>query len=262
MKRFVTAIAGLAALAVSAEAQSFRCENGELVGGASDVTARCTANAAGQITSVTPYKSSTRETVEIYRGGDVRPEPVRTYTPTGNRQHYPAPLVPHNNAQPPVQRQTTYAYRQPASAVRTTIVSPNGNIYNQRGAPRTNVITASQFPIAQQANYAAPCRFKIRELAARGNTNVYEVCYSDIPSNDRRSMSKLYSRIKKASKRACGTDYDSVLTRWSRQNRICVNNSVDRAVMNSGLDSLRAYHLAKTGRGIPTVYVGDPRYSN
>ena len=256
MKHVITALAGLAAMALSAEAQSYRCENGELVGGTSGVSAKCTVNSAGQITSVTPYQPAGRESLRIYPNDNVRAAPVKTYSP-GKRTYAPTPLTPQTNVPPSAIARPNYRHN-----VRT--ITPNGDAYTgQTETYRTTqprVINAAT-PSAriQAAAYGAPCNFKIREVKTRSNINVYEVCYSDIQPSNERSMRKLYSRIRKASRRACGTDYDSILTRWSRSNQACVSNSVDRAVMSSEFAPLRAYHLAKTGRGVPTVYVGEPR---
>lgn len=258
MKRILTLAASVAIIAMTAEAQAYRCEYGELVGGEEGVSAKCTVNSAGQITSVTPYIPASRQKVEIYRGGEVKQTPVQSYTATGKRAYHPTPLKPHGKQvsggfdasnHRVVQTTPTYAPQQ------VEIISPSRNYSSQR----VNIISADPTPSIQPAAYRAPCNFKIREVAIKQNANAYEVCYSDIESTDEQSMRKLYARVKRAARRACGTDYDSIFTRWSKENADCTDANLDRAVMASGIDPLRAYHLARTGKGTPTVYVGAPR---
>ena len=255
MRYLLTSLAGFALLAVSAEAQQYRCENGELVGGEAGVTARCTTNKSGQIVSVTPYKPVTRQTVRIYPNNQIRSQPVQTYTPKGKRVYAPAPLTPQTNIPPTSIVRPSYTTRTVAPAGTTPRYRPVKHVR----ATQPQIITTVPTPRIQRAAYAAPCTFKIREVNMRGNRNAYEVCHTDIEPTNKRSIRKLYSRLKKASRRACGTDYDSILTRWSQENSRCAAVSLDRAVMTSGIDPLRAYHLSKTGRSVPRVTIGAPR---
>lgn len=259
MVRLVSILAGLLIIAATANAQTYRCEYGELVGGQTGVSAKCTVNSAGQITSVTPYETARRDRVTIYRSGQIANVPARSYKRVGERAHRPAPLKPLRS-QPVQAFSERHSYSPGApSAYPTEIVRTVSHDTISRPAHRRNIITPGTPPNVQRSALATPCTFKIREVPANGNNSIYEVCYSDIGNNDPRSLRKLYSRIKRASRRACGTDYDSILTRWSASNARCVDANVDRAVMTSGLDPLRAYHLARTGKGTPTVYVGAPR---
>lgn len=260
MKRLLTAIASMAALALSAEAQAYRCENGGLVGGASDVSAKCTVNSSGQITSVTPYQNTSRQSVRIYPKSQTLSSSVKSYNTSKPRGYAPTPLTPQSNVPPASIIRPGYTPRhsavQTAPSHRTTIYRPATTTLR---STTPHIISATPSAHIQSNTYAAPCNFKIREVKLRPDLNVYEVCYSDIRPTSDRSVKRLYSRIKKASQRACGTDYNSVLTRWNRTNRRCVDASLDRAVMSSGIDPLRAYHLAKTGKGIPVVRVGPMR---
>lgn len=263
MKRVITAISALCALALSAEAQSYTCVDGELAGGAAGVAAKCTTNALGQITSVTPYQPQARQSVKIYPQQQTQTlarsaPPVRNYTPTGNRAYAPTPLVPLSR--PPAKVIPAAAQTIETRSSNVRVVSPNGNAYYGRPVSYTAANTAPAAAHVQITPPGAYCDFKVREVRVGGNANVYEVCHSDLNLNSRRSVRRLYSRVQKASNRACGTDYDSILTRWGRDNRSCVSASVDRTVASSGLEPLRAYHFARTGRrGTPTVYVGAPR---
>ena len=259
MYRILSAIAGIALIAASADAQTYRCEHGELVGGEAGISARCTVNSAGQITSVTPYKNTSRDRVKIYRSGDVA-APVQSKTHTAERAYRPSPLKPLPKDMPrQYQASRTISPHAPSAYPPETTVRMVTHSEPVKASRPSNIITAAPTASIQRAAYASPCTFKIREIKASNNADIYEVCYSDITATDRRSLRKLYSRITRASRRACGTDYDSILTRWGKANSACVAKSVDRAVMTSGLDPLRAYHLAKTGKGVPTVYVGAPR---
>ena len=257
MKHVIGLIAGLVLTGMAAQAQEFRCENGELVGGDSGITARCTTNKAGQIISVTPYKSTARQSVRIYPSDHVRSHPVQTYTPKGKRVYAPTPLTPQKHVPPPTLARPSYTNRTTTPTTTRTIIrrttSPNF------GRTQPKIITAAPTPHIQRAAYAAPCNFKIREVNAPQSANRFEVCHTDIDPTNNRAIRKLYSRLKKASRRACGTDYDSILTRWSNQNAKCAAASLDRAVMTSGIDPLRAYHLSRTGRTVPRVTVGQIR---
>ncbi len=257
MRLLIAAIAGLILLPLSAMAQGYRCEHGELVGGNTGVNARCKTNQAGQIISVTPYRSTNRQTVRIYPNEQIRSQPVQTYTPKGKRVYAPAPLTPHANVPPADITRPGYSAQVQADPKGARIYRPSGsNLANRQ----THIITAKPTQRIQRASYASGCSFKIREVKVSNDHSAYEVCYNDIEPTNKRSVRKLYARLKKASRRACGTDYDSILTRWSNENARCSANYLDQAVLSSGIDSLRAYHLSKTGRAPePRVIVGPLR---
>ena len=256
MRCLIAGFASLAALAMTAGAQEYRCENGELVGGDSGISARCTTNTSGQIVSVTPYRRTVRPTVRIYPSQTPTTHTVQTYTPSGKRAYTPAPLTPQSHVPPASIKRPGYRYQTLSTSANTQIYRPV-SAASHRTQPR--VITATPTPHIQRAAYTAPCSFKVREVSTARHRGAFEVCYKDIQPTDGRSVRKLYSRLKKASRRACGTDYDSILSRWSKENTRCAAASLDRAVMTSGIEPLRAYHLSKTGRAIPRVTVGQPR---
>lgn len=257
MRTLIVTIAALALLPVSASAQDYRCENGELVGGEAGVTARCTTNKAGQIISVTPYRKSSRSTVRIYPNNQIRPQSVQSYTPSGKRVYAPTPLTPQAHMPPASIARPTYKAHTVAAPTSTRVYRPYAA---PPSAGQPQIISATPTPRIQRAAYASACSFKVREVKVSTGRNAYEVCYDDIEPANKRSVRKLYSRLKTASRRACGTDYDSILTRWSAENSRCAASYLDEAVMTSGIDPLRAYHLSKTGRAIPRVVVGQPRY--
>lgn len=255
MRYLIASLGAALAVAGTASPQTYTCENGELIGGETNVTARCTTNKAGQITSVTPYKVSNRQSVRIYPNNQVRSAPVKTYTPASKRTYTPAPLSAQTNRPPE-------AIIRPGYTVQTAPAPLN--IYRSSRsvrATRPQIISAVPSSRIQTAAYAAPCSFNVRKVA-RTDRNQFEVCGTDINPQNRRTIKKLYKRLKTASRRACGTDYDSILSRWSKENSQCAAASLDRAVMTSGIEPLQAYHLAKTGKGTPHVSVGAPRFAN
>lgn len=256
--RYVFALlAAFLVLSVSSEAQEYRCENGELIGGNTGVTARCATNKAGQIISVTPYQSATRQTVRIYPGDQVRSQSVQTYTQQGRRAYAPTPLTAQRRAPPESISLPHRTLRAVSPAATHTIVRRSA--FSNMRATQPHIIQATPTPRIQRSAYTAPCNFRVREVSRGENHNFYEVCHTDIEPKNKHSIRKLYSRLKKASRRACGTDYDSILTRWSEENRSCAAASLDRAVMISGIASLQSYHFSKTGRSLPRVTVGSPR---
>ena len=250
MRRLLIATIGLAAAAISAEAQTYRCEGGELIGGNTGVSAKCSVNAQGQITSVRPYQANKRQTVKIYRSNQVHAQPVTTVSSSIHRTYSPKPLTSQSNIPPSIIRPSYSA------------VQPHSNVYRVNSRPlrttQPQIIKTVPNTRAQNIAYVGACNFKVREISSH-DAGVYEVCSRDLKVSDARSIRKIYARMKKASRLACGTDHDSILTRWSKENSRCAAASLDQAVGRSGIDPLRSYHLAMTGRAVPTVHIGSLR---
>jgi len=280
MKKLMMALAGLAALGLPAEAQSYRCENGELMGGPAGTFAKCSTNAYGQITNVRPYspgsasrqttriypnaQSPSRGTTQVYRGGQrtsvqhsapryrsAAPAPLRSHQShsrtTVTQPVYTRPAMTHSSApvrySAPVQRQPY----QPTRVVRTAPPQPQ--------ISRKAVTATSRYG----HRGSGVCKKKIKRIPTRGDITAYEVCYEDLVPVYGKRTKKLYHRIEHASEKACGFDNHSFVSRWYSRRSDCVGDSVYRAVMETGIPELRQYYFAKTGKGVPRATVGPLR---
>ena len=100
----------------------------------------------------------------------------------------------------------------------------------------------------------------IRRLPnTRDGERSYEVCYSDLMHYSAYERnSELIERIETAAQRAC-RDSSSALYSL-RASRNCRSEATEVAVYSADVPGLVEFYLAREGRPIPNVHVGDPIY--
>ncbi len=102
------------------------------------------------------------------------------------------------------------------------------------------------------AAYASDCRRSIRRVPDYGrNTIRYEVCLTDLDSEDGLDVEQAYARIKRTARRVCrlngATSADA--------RKFCLRDTLYRAVIDAQRPALTVYYTAQTRRYTPRVEV-------
>jgi UrcA family protein len=174
--------------------------------------------------------------------------PARTVTATGGgcgAAAYQAPVTTTTTYRSPVTRTTTY--RVPAR--------PAQPVYKPAPEPHYEPEYDYTPAVALNRGY---CERGIRQLRNdRDGRKRYEVCYRDLQPVYGANVEVLYSRIERAAEEAC--EVNGVAAIYRSGTRKCERQTIENAVYDTGLEGLRNFHVAATGRGRPRVTVGPLR---
>jgi UrcA family protein len=94
--------------------------------------------------------------------------------------------------------------------------------------------------------YAAP------GLASSGEATSVQVRVSDLDLASDAGVTTLYTRIRRAARKAC-RDAESPSAARQVEHKLCMRTAMDSGVVAANNDALSALHLAETGRTPATV---------